>query len=58
MLFPVDPSPDAGLPGFMKYGPGGVLFCGFALTLRVEIPIVRGEKKSPAAKNAGTGDKP
>ncbi len=42
----------------MKYGPGGVFFCGFALTLRVEIPIVRGEKKSPAAKNAGTGDKP
>jgi len=55
MLFPVDPSLDAGFPGFMKSLPGSVLFYGFALTPRMEIPIVRGDKTSSAEKARGPG---
>jgi hypothetical protein len=46
---------DAGFPGFMKSLPGSVLFYGFALTPRMEIPIVRGDKTSSAEKARGPG---
>jgi hypothetical protein len=57
MLFPVDPLFDAGLSGFMKTNPAASSSTVFTLTLRVEIPIVRGEKTSAANGSAGTGDK-
>jgi len=41
----------------MKTNPAASSSTVFTLTLRVEIPIVRGEKTSAANGSAGTGDK-